>query len=522
MTQRVQEESPEEMTVSDWPSLRPVEWLVGIITLVLVAAVALPALPPGICFGDSGELQLAAATLGITHAPGYPLFASLGYVLTWIPGVDPARMVTLGCLGSGLVVVWLCYAACLRVGVSVGVAGALALAFVAHQRTWLNLIAPEVYMPTLAFQAGSTYLILKYARLGRKADLYVAALLYGMAVANRPPVLLSLPFVIAGWWLADRAHGRRSLRAEVRTLVFCGVWAAAPGFFSLGYIYVRDAKDTLYNYIELHDAEYNLVPDLDGGFGAKWRRVWWHASAQEFDYAMGNDARGIWTKLRWLRKEFFLYQPGSFVLSLVLVCVGLIVLWFRRRVAATLLAGVLLSNVVFLCVYRMWGQAADYQPLLWSAVILLGASTTLVVHGARHWAWGQLGLAAWAVMGALTVTGSFTRPRAALAGDAEPFLQDMDLATLPEEAVVCVAWPETPVVFYARHLIPNREDIDILAASKFNWERLLERYQRRPIFAASPNHELNRYRAVPFRNIWRLIPRDAEPANESLKGMDQP
>ena len=46
----------------------------GIALAVYLATVA-PSVPPG----DSGNLIVAAATLGIAHPPGYPLFAMLGH-----------------------------------------------------------------------------------------------------------------------------------------------------------------------------------------------------------------------------------------------------------------------------------------------------------------------------------------------------------------------------------------------------------------------------------------------------------
>lgn len=44
----------------------------------------------GIYPGDAGDLVTAAATMGIPHAPGYPLYTFLGYVVTRIPVLTPA------------------------------------------------------------------------------------------------------------------------------------------------------------------------------------------------------------------------------------------------------------------------------------------------------------------------------------------------------------------------------------------------------------------------------------------------
>ena len=53
---------------------------------------------PGVTFEDSGLLAAAAATGGVAHPPGYPLFAVLGraWIAVLSPWVaDPARAIDL-------------------------------------------------------------------------------------------------------------------------------------------------------------------------------------------------------------------------------------------------------------------------------------------------------------------------------------------------------------------------------------------------------------------------------------------
>src|SRR5260370_5516750 len=46
-----------------------------------------------IIVGDSHELTIAAATLGVAHAPGYPLFTMLGHLFSFLPfGSIPFRV----------------------------------------------------------------------------------------------------------------------------------------------------------------------------------------------------------------------------------------------------------------------------------------------------------------------------------------------------------------------------------------------------------------------------------------------
>jgi hypothetical protein len=54
-------------------------------TFLIPFAVYMTTLTPTVSFFDSGELISGAATLGISHPPGYPLYVLLGHVFSYIP-----------------------------------------------------------------------------------------------------------------------------------------------------------------------------------------------------------------------------------------------------------------------------------------------------------------------------------------------------------------------------------------------------------------------------------------------------
>ena len=58
---------------------------------------------------DSGELIIAAYTLGIPHPPGYPLWSMLGYLFTYVPfGSIAWRVHLLSKVFAALSLVMLC------------------------------------------------------------------------------------------------------------------------------------------------------------------------------------------------------------------------------------------------------------------------------------------------------------------------------------------------------------------------------------------------------------------------------
>ena len=515
--QSLQSAPATDEQASAWPRLRPLDRFAIALTLLVVAAVTIPRLPPGVCFHDSGELQLASTVLGITHAPGYPGYVTLGYLATLVPGVEPAYMVSLAYLFVGLVAIWLCIMVMVRLRADTFVACGVALALVAVPRVWKNLLAPEVYVPSLTFVAGAVYLLIKSVRLRSRRDLYLAAFLFGVALANRPPVLFTLPFFILAWWLARKCWDA-SWRQSVRTftlVVTCGV---LPLLYSLGYQYVRDTLQTRYNYIENAHHETGKTPPLADGWRAKVHRVIYHTSAQEFSYAMGNSWDKVWKKLAWLYKEFFLYRPMTFVLVLLTVAVGAVLVFRQCPPALWVLLGMALGSIVFICAYDMYSQAADYLPLLWAAYICGGLAISFALGVCRD-RWRNIIAAGFlAAIGTLTVLEARERPGPGLAEDATKYLAAIDMATLPRDAVICVKWPEIPTLFYAKVVLTGRDDIDLIAAQDRHWLRMLEPIHDRPVFVAANRKAMKGQTLTPYRFLQTERPGRGGASNIAHRG----
>lgn len=474
-----------------------------ILIVGVVAFAGIPRLPPSICFGDAGDIQLASATLGITHPPGYAGFVSLGYLFTLIPGLDPAYAVSIFCLTMGIVVLILCVLIQTRIGVDPWAAGAVALLLTAHPRFWHNLTTPEVYMPALAFVAGAAYWVLKYTRGGRKRDIYIAAFLFGVALANRPPTLLVLPFFVAAWWFAARRweHSwRRSLRS-FGVIVGCAV---LPGLYSLGYLWVRDAPGTPYNYMEFHTAEHRELPLGSAGASAKMERVIWQAIARQFHYRVGSDWNGVRAKLRWLKVQLVAFDALPFTITALLGLLGVVMVFGRCLISGILLCGMGLQSVFFVCMFRDVGQAADLMPLLFSLVVFGGVTLSILfpIDGdARRRLLAQALMLAISV---LTILNVPHRPRYAASLDATGFLKELDLKTFPQGSVLFAQWHESLPLLYEQYRLETRPDIHVVMALPGNWARMAAGFPGRPIFLANKDGDFKDRLVTPYRNIWRV------------------
>lgn len=491
----------------------------------LVAVLVFPKLPPGICFGDSGGLQLAAATLGITHPPGYSGYVSFAYLFTFLPWAEPAFGVTLVCFLAGLSVIALVALTQVELGVNAWVAAAAALLLTGHPRVWSGLIAPEVYMPTLALLAGAAYLLILYARDGRNRFLWVSALLFGAALANRPPVLLLIPFFVSGWvaCLHGRSPGRHVLRGKhayprpgrvkafrpptvtsarpVGSFAIAALIATLPSVYSLTYLWVRDGVETPYNYIEEYNAEFGSLPPYSAGWHAKLERVVWEITARQFWSNVNVDLTGVRSRLRWLGNRL-LPRPVSVFIGAMLVCGGAALAWRRSRAGCIVLVGLGLASAAFVCVYRVYGTAADFLPLLHASAVFSGVAISLLVpRTATGWRRGA-GILVLVLAGAWTVFDA--SGRRATNADATGFLRKVDLATLPPGAVICTNWDHAAPLRYAKCVSPGRKDVHIINASSSAWRRLVKPMGDRPVFAVRPSSAWPKKAWEPYRNLWRL------------------
>ncbi len=506
--------SPPPPTELGWPILRRLNWLPIAVACAVVTVAALPHLPPGICFADVGDLQLASATLGIMHSPGYAGYVTLGYLATRLTDIDPAYAVSLTCLASGIVALALCILIQVRLGVSPWIASAITLTLTDHKRIWTNLVAPEVYMPSLMFVAAAALGLIEYARSRSRKHLFIAAAMFGVALANRPTVVWMLPFFLAAWWVAGRRR-HRSWRRSVNTALCAALFAALPGLYSLVFTWVRDTPQTTYNYVGEKNADLGILPYASEGWNAKAERVYWHVTAREFERNMDYTWRSVCSRLRWLYYEFFLYRivevlgvpliigPATFFIVAPLPVLGGMMVYLRSRVGFWLLAGLAVGNVVFICTYRIHGPAADLLALLFSGAVLAGVmvSPLFPVGGGRFRQAVAVGL--FALVCALTVIHG-PRRGARTSADATSFVAELDMQSLPRDAAIYSPWGQSTVLWYAKYILSKREDIDIINSVPRRWRAKIEALPDRPVFAVRDIYEPGELVLTRYRNIWRV------------------
>jgi len=194
---------------------------------------------PGVYVGDSGELVTAAATLGLAHPTGYPLYLLVGRLWIAIFGfVSPALAMNLlsAVCGGGAVATLVLLGRALGFGRPAAALSGLLLA--GSSVFWAEATVARVYTPNLWLMLAAGLALARFRQGGGARLLGVAFALSGLALAvHTVSVVLAVPLALA---LAD---ARLPLRARLRL----GLWVL-PGLALYLYVPISSSFDPAQNW----------------------------------------------------------------------------------------------------------------------------------------------------------------------------------------------------------------------------------------------------------------------------------
>jgi tetratricopeptide (TPR) repeat protein len=191
------------------PRLRAIP--AALVCFLAALALYLPTLCPTLPAGDSGELIAAAATRGVAHPSGYPLYTLMGNaVIHTVPFGNPAfRMNLLSAVLSAAAVAVLCLSVC-RWTRSESAAVIAALSLAVTPVFWRYSLVAEVFALNNLFAALILYFSIRCARQTAAGDTKRAPFLWlafisGLAAANHHTIVFLYPGVLVIALLALRA-----------------------------------------------------------------------------------------------------------------------------------------------------------------------------------------------------------------------------------------------------------------------------------------------------------------------------
>lgn len=372
---------PRPKSYGPWNAFTGSDYALAILGALLALAVYLKTLAVTVTGEDSGELVAAAATLGIPHPTGYPLWCLLGYAFTKIiPIGDAAFRVNLMSAVFGSATVFLVILIVIRLTRShlAGLGGGLSLAF--SREFWEQSVIAEVYTLNAFFFAWCILIILAWRESRRDRLLRWFALVYGLSLTNHSTMAMVGP-----------VFGLYVLAIEPRIWRRFGLLASMAGLAALGfsvnlYLPIRSAANPPMDWGN---------PETLQGFWDVITRKQYQFMFYQFPHSFGRFALQVRAFFEGYVREF---TPAIAWLPLV----GLASLWQRWRSAAVLLFGlfaVVVLGFMLLLNYALtyeslWIVSTHWIPAYVVSGILIGVAIHALGKASRHQQWIQAAVAA--------------------------------------------------------------------------------------------------------------------------------
>ncbi len=212
------------------------------IAFLIPFVVYLITLAPTITLEDSGEFVAGAATLGILHPPGFPIYAMVGKLFTFIPIGSVAWRVNLFsafCSSLTAVLMYL-IGRCLFRNRPIALSAALLAAF--SRAHWSQSVVAEVYALNNFFIMLSFLLLLIWKERRDEKYLYWFSFSCGLGLANHSIMLLMCPPYLVYLFLTDRELWKKS--ATLGKMFLC----LLAGLLPYLYLPIRSAMNPVLDW----------------------------------------------------------------------------------------------------------------------------------------------------------------------------------------------------------------------------------------------------------------------------------
>ena len=150
-------------------------------------------LAPTVLYEDSGEFVTGAATLGVLHPSGYPIYAILGKLFSFIPLFNVAWRVNLMSAFFAALSASILYLIIRKFISSKEIAFGASLLFAFSKVFWSQSIMAEVYTLNIFFLALLVYLILLWKNDRKNKYLFIFSLVLGLGICNHHIIALLSP-----------------------------------------------------------------------------------------------------------------------------------------------------------------------------------------------------------------------------------------------------------------------------------------------------------------------------------------
>lgn len=230
------------MSIEHPPSIGRLTVVVGIVVAIAGVLYFFTA-ARDIVTGDTTELIIAAATLGVAHPPGYPLFTMLGHLFSLLPiGPMPFRVNVLSGVCDSLTV-GVVFLTGLRWSRSHLAAATGALILALNPLFWSWSLVAEVFPLNNLLASVLIYVVVIWHESPERIGvLAAAAFIAGLALTNHHTIVLLGPPVCLVLW-----QRRRVFQKQPRVFVICAA-IFFLGLLPYAYILWTAARHPAYNW----------------------------------------------------------------------------------------------------------------------------------------------------------------------------------------------------------------------------------------------------------------------------------
>lgn len=288
-------------------------------------------------YRDSGDLAVSAATLGVAHPPGYPLYVMLGKLFDrWLSfGNHAYRVNTMSAL-SGAAAVGLCLLTFTRLFPSLPAACAAALILAFSPALWRLSQVSEMYSLNAFLGASVLWCAIWFHRpaaaTGKEQSrdagsvkgpiVMATALLCGVAAANHQTIIFLYPGLI---WFAWNGGFRGLKNWSLAFLLFCagcGIYIFLPLRAAAHPLSLWGAPDTLDGFLRLFSrADYGgmrLHPEQSAfswtaGLVARHLMIYGRSLVDQFTIVFV--LAGLWGIARTIHRPYFRFVLISMLLA---------------------------------------------------------------------------------------------------------------------------------------------------------------------------------------------------------------
>jgi len=366
-------------------------WLWALIVFAISFSVYLFTLAPTIFLEDSSEFVSAAATLGIPHPSGYPLYVLLGKLFTFLPIGDIVWQVNMmsaffGALTCAMlflvlqqIIGWLHAPAwshnakgSTQEGWSqhliIFIPFITSLIFAFSLTFWSQAITAEVYCLNTFFVLLCVWILLKWSINKKDKLLLWFAFIFGLSLTNHTMMIMLAPvFIIYILFVQPNLiyNWKLILKAFILSIL---------GF-------------SIYLFLPLRSA---MFPEIDWGRTRELKGFLYHLSRKQYGDFSWNILADFDLKNKWLFFDSFfkeLLLQFTWVSVIFALC-GFIWQWFKQKKVFFLLFGIFIMNSFAFILFRKTGFSIEnegyfrvyYLPAFLMFVIWFGLGLFYIIN----------------------------------------------------------------------------------------------------------------------------------------------